>query len=186
LEKDAVEGRLERAARGLANDEPQTNCGLGRAMHFDLAPAPLGEHGPDRAGRQLRRIAIPAEMTEHDSLEFPGEQLFDHGGSGGVRQMAVARLDPLFYRPRPMRIGLQHFLVVVRLDHERVHFAQPLDHHLRRVSEIGDEPERALTGMKRVTDRIDRVMRNGKSLDMDIANREIRAGLEEPPVFVFA
>jgi hypothetical protein len=100
--------------------------------------------------------------------------------------MAVTRLDPLFDRPRPMRIGLQHFFVVVRLDHERVHLAQPFDDHLRRVTEIGDEPERALAGMKRVPDWIDCVVRDGKRLDMDIADCEIGAGLEEPPVLVLA
>ena len=42
-----------------------------------------------------------------------------------------------------MRIVLQKFFVVIRLDHERVDVAQPLDHHLRRVTEIGNESERA-------------------------------------------
>ncbi len=36
--------------------------------------------------------------------------------------------------------------------------------------------------MKRVTDRIDRIVRDGKSLHGDIANRKIRAGLKQPPV----
>ena len=51
-----------------------------------------------------------------------------------------------------MRIVLQKFFVMIRLDHERVDLAQPLDHHLRRVTKIGDEPERARAGMKRVAD----------------------------------
>ena len=153
-------------------------------MDFDLAPAAPPKHGPDRARRQLRRVAIAAEMAEHDPLQFSAEQLLDNRRGRRVREVAVARLDPLFHRPGPMRIGLQHFLVVVRLDDERVHLAQPLDHHLRRVSKIGHEPERALPRMERVSDRIDRVMRHGKRLDMNIANRKIRAGLEEPPIFV--
>jgi len=33
---------------------------------------------------------------------------------------------------------------------------------------------------------IDRVMRHGERLDVDIADIEIRAGLEQPPVFMFA
>ena len=125
-------------------------------------------------------------MTEHHALQFSAQELLDNGGRGGVRQMAVARLDPLLHRPRPMRIVLQKFFVVIRFDHQRVHFAQALDHHLGRVSEIGDEPERAFSGVKRVTDRIDRVMRNGKRLDLNIADGEIGAGAEEPPVAMFA
>ena len=170
----------------MTDREPDTDLALGRAMDFDLASPALREHGADRARRQLRRVAIPAQMTEHDALQFPAQELFDHRRRGRVRQMAVARLDPLFHRPRPMRIGLQHFFVVVGLDHERVHFPQPLDHHLRRIPEIGDEPERAFPGMKRVPDRIDRVVRDGKRLDVNIANREVGAGLEQPPIPVIA
>jgi hypothetical protein len=32
---------------------------------------------------------------------------------------------------------------MIRFDYERVHFAQSLDDHLRRVTEIGDETEPA-------------------------------------------
>jgi hypothetical protein len=38
--------------------------------------------------------------------------------------------------------------------------------------------------MKRVTDRIDRVVRDGEGLDINIANHEIRASAEEPPIAV--
>ena len=81
-----------------------------------------------------------------------------------------------------MRIVLQKFFVVVRLDHEGVDLAQPLDHRFRGVTEIGDKPERARAGMKRETHRIDRIVRHRKRLDMDIADRKIRSGPEQPPV----
>ena len=42
-----------------------------------------------------------------------------------------------------MRIALQKFFVVVRLDDNRSHFAQPLNNHPRRIPEIGDETETA-------------------------------------------
>ena len=186
MEKDAVERRLKSASIRLADREPETDLALRRAMHFHLGPPALHEHGADRAGRQLRRIAIAAEMTEDDALKFSAEQLFDHRRGRGVREMTMSRLDPLLDRPWPMRIGLQHFFVMIRLDHERMHFAQTLDDHFRGVPKIGDEPERALAGMKRVSDRIDRVVPDRKRLNVDISDVEIRAGLEEPPVLVFA
>ena len=77
-----------------------------------------------------------------------------------------------------MRIVLQKFFVVIRFDHERVHLAQTLDQHLRRVTEIGDKAEAARTGMKGKADWIDRVMRHGKSLNRDIADRKFRTGRE--------
>ena len=125
-------------------------------------------------------------MPEHDALEFATQELLDDGGRRGIGKMAVPRLDPLLHRPGPMRIVLQQLLVVVRLDHERVHFPQPLDHHLRRVTEIGDESERAFARVKRVADRVNRVMRDGERLDVDIADGKIGAGPEEPPVPVLA
>ena len=42
-----------------------------------------------------------------------------------------------------MRIVLQKFFVVIRLDDERVDLAQPFDQHLVAISEIGDETEPA-------------------------------------------
>jgi len=83
-----------------------------------------------------------------------------------------------------MRIILQKFFVVIRLDDERVNLAQPLDHHLRRVTKIGDEPECARAGVKRVPDGIDRIVRDGKSLNGDIADRKVRTGPKQLPVSV--
>ena len=67
-----IERRLKRASLGFPDAEPETDLRLRGAMHFDLAPAALREHGPDRPGGQLRRIAIAAEMPEHDPLD-PGD-----------------------------------------------------------------------------------------------------------------
>ena len=97
--------------------------------------------------------------------------------------MTVTRLDPLLHRPGPMRIVCKIFY----RDGSRSRGcapAQPLDHHLRRVTEIGDESERARAGMKRVPDRIDRIVRDGKSLDGDVADRKVRASPKEPPIAV--
>src|SRR6476620_8158050 len=96
--------------------------------------------------------------------------------------MSVARLDPLFHRPRPMRIVLQKFFVVVRFDDERVYLAQTFHQHLRRAAEIGDIPETARCGMKSEAHGIDRVMRHGESLDSDVADGKFRAGAKEAPV----
>ena len=132
--------------------------------------------------RQLRRVAIAAEMSHHHPLDFSRQQLLDHTRGRGVGKMSVPRHDSLFHRPGPELAGLQKFLIVIGLDHEGVHFAQTFDQHLGRVTEIGDEPEPATPGMKRVTDRFDRVMRDRKSLDGDIADGKFRAGPEQAPV----
>src|SRR5450755_2110680 len=182
LEKNAVESRLERTADRFPDPKPDADFRLPRAMHLHFTAAALRKHRADRARREFRRVAIAAEMTEHDALEFPGEQLLDHGRRRCIRKMTVTRLDPLLHRPWPVRIVLQKFFVVIRLDHERVDLAQSLDHHLGRVTKIGNEPERARARVKRVADWIDRIVRDGKSLNRDIADRKIRTGPKQPPV----
>ena len=96
--------------------------------------------------------------------------------------MTMPRLDSLFDGPRPMRVVLQKFFVVIGFDHERLHFAQSLDHHLRRVTEIGDEAETAGASVKSKTERIDSIVRHGERLHPDIANGELGAGCKNSPV----
>src|SRR6266576_702384 len=96
--------------------------------------------------------------------------------------MSMARHDPLFYRPRPIWISLQQFFVVVGFDDKRVRFTQTFDQHFGRVSEIGDKTERAVAGAKEKADRIHRIVRNGKWLNTDVADRKLRSGSKNPPI----
>jgi hypothetical protein len=59
-------------------------------MHLDFAAAALRQHCANCARGEFRRVAIAAEMTEHDTLEFPGEQLFDHNRRRCIRKMTMA------------------------------------------------------------------------------------------------
>ena len=81
-----------------------------------------------------------------------------------------------------MQIILQKFFVMIRFNHECLHFAQSLDHHLRRVTEIGDEAEAARSCVKGKSQRVDGVMRHRERLHRDVANRELRTGPKNPPV----
>src|SRR4029450_11915183 len=81
-----------------------------------------------------------------------------------------------------MRIVLQKFFIMIRFDHERVHLAQSLDDHLRRVTEIGDEAEPARSCVKGKSPRIDSVGRDRERLDGDVANRKLRTGPKNSPV----
>jgi hypothetical protein len=87
-------------------------------------------------------------MAKHNSLDFSRQQFLNHACRGRVRQMTVPRLDSLFHRPRPMRVVLQKFFVVIGLDHQRLYLAQPFDDHLGRVTEIGDKTEATRTCVK--------------------------------------
>jgi hypothetical protein len=71
---------------------------------------------------------------------------------------------------------------MIRFDHERLHFAQSLDYHLGRVTEIGDEAEAARSGVKGKPQGVDRVMRHRERLHRDVTNRKLRTGPKNPPV----
>src|SRR5437763_16713008 len=86
--------------------------------------------------------------------------------------MTVPRLDALFHWPRAVRVILQKFFVVIGLDHQGLHLAQPFDDQFGHVTEIGDEPEAALTGVEDKAERIHSIVRHGKRLHGDVANRK--------------
>src|SRR6266516_4964068 len=121
-------------------------------------------------------------MPEHDTLYFSAQQFLNHTCRCRVRQLTMPRLNPLFHRPRPMRIVLQKFFVMISFDHERLHLAQSFDQHFRRVTEIGDETETARASVKGKAERVYRVMRHRERLHRDVANGERRAGPKNSPV----
>ena len=57
--------------------------------------------------------------------------------------MSVPRLDALFHWPRPLRVVLQKFFIVISFNHERLHFSQAFDDQLGHVTEIGYKSEAA-------------------------------------------
>ena len=115
---------LKRAHECFADLKARTDFALIGAINFNFAPATFFEQRLHRAGGERGRVAIAAEMTEHDALDFPGNNCSITAPRGDIGKMSVTRLDALLHRPRPMRIVLQHFFVVVGFDHERLHFAR--------------------------------------------------------------
>jgi len=96
--------------------------------------------------------------------------------------MSVPRLDALFHRPRPVRVVLQKFFVVISFDYERLHFSQAFDDQLCHVTEVGDKPEAARAGVKHEPEGINRVVRHGERLHGDIADRKLSASLKQSPI----
>src|SRR5438874_2531519 len=97
----------------------------------------------------------------HYALDFSRQQFLNHARRRCVRQMSVPRLDALFHRPRPVRVVLQKFFVVISFDYERLHFSQAFDDQLCHVTEVGDKPEAARAGVKHEPEGINRVVRHG-------------------------
>ncbi|MGC3989634.1 MAG: hypothetical protein QM796_08155 [Chthoniobacteraceae bacterium] len=98
----------------------------------------------------------------------------------------MARHDALFERPRAALIFTQHFLVVIRFDHERMHVAQPLHHQPGGKAEIGRETERPTRVIEHKTHRVHRIVRNRECLHLQVADREGGTGLKNAPVALHA
>ena len=166
--------------------KPWTDGVLQGAKHFQVSAAGLFHLWTHRSRSQLGRITVARKMAEDDALNFSRQQLFDHAGRCRIGKMTVARHDPLLHRPGPMRIILQKFFVVVGFDDEGMHFAQSFDQHFGGIPEIGDKTQAAITSMKGVADRLDGIMRDGKTLDQNIADSEFGTGAKDSPVFVLS
>ena len=72
LKKRVLEGRLEGAGFRFADSKLGSDFELGGAMDFHVDLSGPRERRAHRLHSQVRRVAIPAEMSEHDSLDFPG------------------------------------------------------------------------------------------------------------------
>ena len=103
--------------------------------------------------------------------------------------MAVAAGDALLGGPRALGVGLEEFGAVVGLDDDDVAGAEVLADMLGRVTEIGQKDEGAARGKQVVVpaggeakaDGIVGVVRDGETLDVEVAETKTGAGLEELP-----
>ena len=165
--------------------EARTDFTLRRAKNFDIRPPEFIQFRADCSCREFGRIAIPAEMSEDHPGDLSGQDLRDHRGRGGVREMAVARLDPLFHRPGPMRIVLQKFFVVIRFNHQGLHLAQTLDRQARGMPEVGHVAERA----SRPREKCNRLVRphraERKTFHRDVADGKARTSAKNSPMAMF-
>ena len=79
---------------------------LQRTIYFQIDAAVPLQLRADRAGGQLRGIAIAGEVAKNDAFNFSRQQLLKDAGRGGIGKMAMPRHDPLLHWPGPMRIAL--------------------------------------------------------------------------------
>ena len=91
-------------------------------------------------------------------------------------------LDSLFNRPRPMRIVLQKFFVMIGFDDKRLNLTQAFHNHFCRVAEIRDESETARACVTGKPKWIDSVVWHGEGLHGHVADGELGPGGKDSPV----
>jgi hypothetical protein len=95
---------------------------------------------------------------------------------GVIREMPGAAEDALLDDPR-IRPNFQHVQIVIRFEQQTIGVAQMNFHKFGHVSKIGNNRHLGSICAKREADGVGRVMRNLERVDIDIANREVLAGL---------
>ena len=72
LEKRVLESRLKRAGIAFADSKLRGDFELRGAMSFQIDLAAFCQRRAHRLQRECRRVAIAAEMSEHNALDFSG------------------------------------------------------------------------------------------------------------------
>lgn len=132
--------------------------------------------------RELGAVAVAAEVAEENVPQFRGHDLFGDIRRSVVGEMAVTTEDSLLQTPRPFRVFLQHFQIVIGLEHERARGADAFEHELGGVAKIGQETHIPRRCMQEKTDGIIRVVRHAEGVHGKIADLEGSAGGEEAEI----
>ena len=119
----------------------------------------------DDAVGEFGAIALAAQVAEVEMAQVGGHDLLGGISGGLVREMAVPAQDALLEAPGAAGAILQHFDVVVGLQHQRMGGADPFEHQARGVAEVGQEADVAGAGAEQEADRVLGVVRNAERLD---------------------
>jgi hypothetical protein len=98
------------------------------------------------------------------------DHLFGNFRAGFIRQMSVTTQYPLFQTPGTPKILLQHFDVVIGFQDENVGRADPFQHQLGGMAEIGEKTDISRRRAEHETHWIIGIVRDGKSIHDDITH----------------
>src|SRR5207245_6885883 len=76
-----------------------------------------------------------------------------------------------------IRARFEHIWIVIRFEDQAVALAKMMLDELGQVAQVGNKPELRAVATERERDRISGVMRNGKGVDFNVANREALPGV---------
>lgn len=138
---------------------------------------PALESFAGRIANQLRVIVVLADVTEHQRRDAGIEIVFDKLGGDLVRQMAAAAHDALFNGPG-VRPDAQHFQIVIRLEHQQIGAAQMHTQRICDVAQVGGDGNLDSLRSECEAHRIDGIVRDGETRNIEIADAKRAAGLK--------
>jgi len=132
--------------------------------------------------REVGAVAFAAEVAKKEAFQVSRHDFLRYIGGGLVREVAVAAENPLFEAPWPGGTILEHLDIVVGFEDEAMSRPHALEHELRGMAEIGEEPEIAGGGPHEESHRVLRIVRDAEGFDGDIPDLERGARAEDPEV----
>ena len=131
-----------------------------------------------RKTREIGIVIFQRKMRE-DKIARAGVKTFRIAkifADGVIREMPGAAEDALLDDPR-IRSHFEHVQIVIRFKQQTIGVAQMNFHKFGHVSKIGNNRHLGAIGAESEADGVGSVVRNLKCVDIDIANREVLAGL---------
>ncbi len=93
-----------------------------------------------------------------------------------IREMTGARKNPLFHHPW-IRTDLEHVQIMIGFEDQAIRFTQMNLYKFGHIAEVGTDRYFCAVAAKCESDGVSGVMRNGKRVHVDIADREMLPGL---------
>lgn len=154
---------------------------------FGLASG-LGDNEAGKQGAVLERLAghepdnfgvviVLAQMAEDERGGARIQLVAKKRADDLVRQMASAAHDALLDGPG-IGADLEHFEVVVRFEDQHIRAAQMIFNRVGEITKIGHDADFDAARAEAEADRIARIVRDGKAVDLEIAHAEGRTGLK--------
>ena len=125
------------------------------------------------------RIVVFLRDVRQNQVAGPAVEALGIGkkfAHGVIRKVASAGKDALLNDPRVWP-NLQHVEIMIRFQNQAIGRSQVELHKFRHVAEVGADGNLGAVGAKSKSDRVGRVVRNGKSVNVDIADRKTLARL---------
>lgn len=165
VSNQVVEGRWRHALQGFDNDGTSVRAGM------------MPDDGGDALFRPIRTVVLAAEVAQPKVTQTGREMLFKQGGCLVIGQMAV-RSGNACLEISGIRAGLEHFFVIVGLEHQVICGRDVGEGFVGHMSQVGHEHQAPTFGFQAITYAVHAVVRQLEGFDVKAGQFKRLSGCE--------
>src|SRR4051812_41815549 len=143
-----------------------------------MARADLVHAAADGGLREIGPITIAAQVREIEVRKVRADDLLGNFGSGIIRKVAMAAEDTLLDAPRPARVVLEQFQIMIGLQKKHIASANALNDEFCGVTKVRKKADITRSRVNQKADWVSGIVRNAEGLDFHVANGKCGAGFE--------